>query len=131
MAIPPKDWIKDTEWREVHLTPAGWVSGTIRTEKGRYENERDPPPDCLISVRMLQKMPADPGQAPADWSEIRWCTNDLKALERAQEKFGVLPWHAPALSPSSAASHSAIPGLASMRLSESRRPRPSGRPERP
>ena len=73
----------------MHLTPTGWVSGTIRIEKGRYENERDPPPDWLISVRMLQKVPTDPGQAPADWSEIRWCTNDLKALERAQEKFGL------------------------------------------
>lgn len=82
-------------------------------------------PDCESDTSGEEER-AVTRQAPADWSEIRWCTNDLKALERAQEKFGVLPSYAPALSPCSAASHSAIPGLASMRLSESRR-RPRGR----
>jgi hypothetical protein len=123
MAIPPQDWIKDTEWREVHLTPLGWVRGTIRTERGRYENERDPPPDCLMTVRLLESMPTDPEQKPADWSEIRWYTPDLKSLEEAQGNFGVLPSYAPALSPKSAAAHPMLPGLATMQLSESRRPR--------
>jgi hypothetical protein len=122
MPVPMEDWIKDTAWTEMHLTATGWLRGTKRTEKGRYENEVAPPPDCLMTVRSLECVPADPREKQTEWTEIRWRIPDAERIEQAQENWGVLPRSAPPLSPQSASKHLALKNLSTMRLSELRRP---------
>ncbi len=122
MAVPKQDWIKDTVWTEMHLTATGWVRGTIRTEKGRFENEVDQPPDCLMTVRSLERVPSDPHEKQTEWTEIRWRVPDIERIERAQDNWGVLPYSAPPLSPKSASEHPALSNLPTMRLAELRRP---------
>lgn len=122
MAILREDWLKDVTWREMHLTWVGWKRGTIRTEKGRYEMEIERPPDCLMTVRSLEKIPTDKTEKPADWSEIRWRINDTHRIEAAQEKWGVLPRSFPALSAKTAAEHRGLNTIAAMRLPDVQRP---------
>lgn len=121
MAVPKEDWLKDTAWTEMHLTSTGWRRGTIRAEKGRFENEVDPPPDCLMTVRSLHRIPSNPQEKPTEWSEIRSRVLDMERIEQAQDNWGVLPRHAPPLSTKSASEHPALKNLPAMRLSESRR----------
>jgi hypothetical protein len=122
VTIPKADWIKDTVWHESHLTPGGWVHGTIRTEKGRFENEVDAPPDRLMTVRSLERVPTDGSEKVSDWSEIRWKTGNVESLEVAQERWGVLPRRAAALSRESASQHPTLKNLLLMMRSENRRP---------
>lgn len=124
MVISREDWLKDTAWYEAHLTPQGWLAGTRRTEKGRYENEREPPDDRVMTVRCLEKIPAGWDEKPRDWSEIKWVTNDLRLLEHLQKNWGVLPRHAPALGAESAMLHLTVPNVRVM--TRSARDRPAG-----
>lgn len=120
MTLPKEDWIKDTAWQEVHLTSGGWVKGTIRTEKGRYEAEIGRPHDCLMTVRSLEKIPTDANDRPAEWSEIRWHSRDVQRIETAQENWGVLPHWFPPLA--SDAQHPALKNIDVMKLPEIKRP---------
>ena len=124
MALPKSDWIKDAIWTEYHLTATGWVRGTHRTERGRYENELEPPPDRLMTVRSLQIVPSDPAKKPIDETEIRWVTGATarQYLEEAQNNWGVLPLHAPALSGVSADANSGLSNVRLMCKSEMQRP---------
>ncbi len=121
MAITQSDWIKDTQWSEYHLTPKGWVSGTVRTEKGRYESATDPPPGRLLTIRSLSCVPSDWKDKPRDWTEIRWATKDVARLKEAQDNWGVLPYTGP-LSDESAAAFSDVPGIHLMKLPAAARP---------
>jgi hypothetical protein len=123
MTIPVEDWIKDTEWREMHLTSHGWIKGTLRTEKGHFEDEIDPPLDRVLTLRILECVPSNPNEKPSDWCEIIWHSRNPATLEAAQEKWGVLPRWAPALSANSAAKYPMLSNLGSMRLSDDKRPR--------
>jgi hypothetical protein len=122
VTILKSDWLKDTVWVEWHLTAGGWTRGTMRTEKGAFENEVLPPPDCLMSIRTLEFMPTSASEKPADWSVIRWIARDAQRLEAAQEKWGVLPLQAPALSADSANEHPEVKRRAVMQMSENQRP---------
>src|ERR1019366_2520207 len=122
MTITTDDWIKDTIWREMHLTSHGWIRGSSRTEKGRFENDVEPPFDRILTVRCLEFIPADPKQIPKDWSEIRWINSNDRYLEEAQELWGVLPRSAPALSAESAKRHLTLKNIRDMRKSENSRP---------
>jgi hypothetical protein len=121
MAITKQDWIKDTDWHEAHLTPRGWWYGTDLSDKG-YIFEKEPPTDRLMTVRRFECIPTDPNRVPQDWSEIRWLTDDVQALERAQARWGVLPDYYPALSAASAADHVGLKNVRTMRQSKDRRP---------
>jgi hypothetical protein len=123
MSIPREDWIKDTEWREVHLTSHGWIKGTIRTEKGHFEEVIEPPGDRVLTIRILESVPTNPDEKPGYWCEIIWHSNNRAALEAAQEQCGVLPRYAPALSAASAAKYPTLSNIGLMRLSEDKRPR--------
>jgi hypothetical protein len=123
MAIPKEDWIKDTVWIEFYLTNTGWMRGTKRTEKGRFENEIEPPVYRLMTVRCLECIPDEGHNRPTEKTEIRWCSDDLEKVTKAQIDWGALPHDAPPLSPQSASKHLALTNLAIMRLPELRRPR--------
>jgi hypothetical protein len=116
-----QDWIKDTDWFEAHLTPRGWRYGTEIRDTG-YKLPKEPPTDRLMTVRCFECTPANPNRAPQEWSEIHWRTNNVEALEKAQDRWGVLPGSAPALSTASAADHLDLKNIRSMRLSKDRRP---------
>jgi hypothetical protein len=121
MPIPRADWIKDTQWSEKHLTPTGWVYGTNRTERGRFEAEIPPPPDCLLTIRSLSCIPSDWSQKPRDWSEIRWATRDMVRLRQAIERYG---WgYTTAISAESFAQHRNIPNIELLALPPHERPR--------
>lgn len=122
MAVPKEDWIKDTVWIEFHLTPTGWLRGTKRTEKGRFENEIEPPIDRLMTVRCLECVPDDATIKPTAKSEIRWRIDDVQYIEKAQSDWGVLPRDAPPLSAEAVARHRPLKNLLTMQLSELRRP---------
>jgi hypothetical protein len=122
MVIPVQDWIKDADWRDVHLTSTGWVKGTLRTEKGRFEDEIEPPPDRVLTIRIVESVPSNPEELPKEWSEIIWHTKNQTMLEQAQERWGVLPRSAPPLSSASAAKNPLIPGVPYMRLTDQSRP---------
>jgi hypothetical protein len=122
MAVPKEDWVKDTVWVEMHLTGVGWVRGTKRTEKGRFEYEIDPPPDTLMTVRCLECIPDDPKSKPTERTEIRWRVLDVEQIARAQSDWGVLPRHAPPLSADSALKHAALKNLPAMQHFELHRP---------
>jgi hypothetical protein len=123
MALAREDWIKDTEWEEWHLTPrAGWVRGTIRDEKGRFEYEIERPPDCLLTVRRLHRVPVDPNVPPAEWSEIRWRAGNTNVIDAAQAKFGVLPHWFPPLSTEAAKAGAGLRTLSLMLLPPRDRP---------
>ena len=95
----------------------------MRTEKGRYENERDRPDDALLTVRSLAKVPADENERCKDWSEIRWKSTDAQDVEEAQKKWGCLPKTFPALSKESAAKHKALRAVSHMQMPPKMRPR--------
>jgi hypothetical protein len=122
MTITKQDWVKDTDWVDVHLTPCGWRYGTEHYDTG-YKFEKEPPTDRLMTVRHFECIPADPNRASGDWSEIRWRTDDALALERAQDRWGVLPDHFPALSAASAADHVGLKNIMILQLSKDWRPR--------
>jgi hypothetical protein len=121
--VPVQDWIKDADWRDIHLTSTGWVKGTRRTEKGRFEDELEPPADRFLTIRIIELVPSSPDELPREWSEIIWHTENRKFLEEAQERFGVLPRYAPPLSFEAADKNSSLPGVSLMRLSDALRPR--------
>ena len=102
MLITKEDWLKDTVWRETHLTRKNWLKGSARTEKGRFEKGIEPPPDRIITIRHLQLIPSDPKEPMKDWSEIAWVGLNDFYLEEAQESWGVLPRRNPPLSANSA-----------------------------
>ena len=39
MLITKEDWLKDTVWRETHLTRKNWLKGSARTEKAVLKRE--------------------------------------------------------------------------------------------
>jgi hypothetical protein len=114
--------MKDTDWTDCHLTPRGWWYGTEVHDSG-FKREAVPPRDCLMTVRTYSYIPANPGKAMEDWSEIVWRTDDFDALESAQERRGVMPWRAPPLSAASALEHAGLKYIRLMKLPEHRRRR--------
>lgn len=112
--------MKDTDWTDSHLTPQGWKYGTEVHDSG-YKRETVPPRDRLITVRMYSYIPANPHKAMRDWSEIIWRTDDLDALETAQERRGVMPWRAPPLSETSALEHEPLKYIRLMQFRERER----------
>ena len=125
VAVLREDWIKDTTWQESHLTRSGWKSGTMRTEKGRYENERDRPDDALLTVRALNKIPFDEKERCKEWSEVRWRSKDAQGIEEAQKKWGCLPKAFPQLSKESAVEHKTLRAISHMQMPPNMRPRGS------
>lgn len=111
------------------LTPTGWVRGTIRDEKGRFEYEIDPPDDCLMIVRYLEKVPSDPNEKAVDWSEIKQRSRDIQGIETAQGKWGVLPQNFPPLSSENASKNGDLRGIHDM--GKNRKDRPLGSRIRP
>ncbi|SRR6266446_1618585 len=118
--------MKDTDWADHHLTPGGWRRGTEVHDSG-YRREAVPPRDRLITVRVYSYIPTNPRKAMRDWSEITWRTDDLGALETAQERRGVMPWGAPRLSLASALEHAALKYIRLMQLPEPQRDAITGR----
>jgi hypothetical protein len=100
----------------------GWWYGTEAHDSG-FKREAVPPRDCLMTVRTYSYIPANPGKAMEDWSEIVWRTDDFDALETAQERRGVMPWRAPPLSAASALEHAGLKYIRLMKLPEHRRRR--------
>ncbi len=124
MVITREEWTPDTNWVEYHLTSTGWVSGTQRTEKGRYENETDPPFDRLLTVRTFDFLP--PVGTPKKWSEIRWLAKNLQSIEEAQGDWGALPSIAPPISAENANSYPQLSKfLPVMQMGQERRPKGS------
>ena len=120
--ISTKDWIPQTAWRDMYLTPTRWIWGTVRDEKGRFEREIDPPDDCLMIARRLDKVPTNPLEKEVHWSEIKWRSKDVQGIELAQGKWGVLPQDFPPLSLENAAKHGDLRGIKDMKKSEKIRP---------
>ena len=131
MAVPRSDWLKDTVWTEYHLSSAGWEAGTSRSEKGRFENEVDPPADRLLTIRSLCYVPSAASEKPRFWSEIRWLSPNLEAVLDAQRLAGVLPPYASALCQESADSYPQLKTAAVMRQPADDRPRPRMKHQRP
>ena len=74
-----------------------------------------------MTVRTYSCIPADPKKTLQDWSEILWRTDNLHSLETAQEKWGIMQWHAPPLSASSAIEHAPLKYIRVMQLPELQR----------
>ncbi len=91
MLILHQDWIKDTDWIEYHLTNRGWARGSIRRERGIFEQPVDVVQGRLMTIRSLETIPSDPKKPVVGKSEIRWITDRIVELERAQDDWGVLP----------------------------------------
>ena len=86
-----------------------------------YKRETVPPANCLMTVRTYSCIPADPKKTMQDWSEILWRTDNLHSLETAQEKWGIMQWHAPPISASSAIEHAPLKYIRVMQLPELQR----------
>lgn len=122
-----QEWVKDTDWVEIHLTPRGWRDGTYVSDKG-YRFRREPPHDRLMTIRCFEYIPADPNRGQEEWSEIYWRTDNTPAIERAQNRWGVLPSHSPPLSAESAAEHIGLKNIRVMRLPSKSAPVTTARP---
>lgn len=131
MVITREEWTPDNIWIEYHLTSTGWVRGTERTEKGRYENETEPPFDRVLTIRTFDFMP--PVGAPKKWSEIRWVAKNLQIVEETQDDWGALPSFAPAITTENARNFPQLSRfLSAMQTGQGRRPKGSRvRPRRP
>jgi hypothetical protein len=116
----------NTTWSDSHLTPRGWRHGSEVSSWGTIWPST-PPRDCLMSIRAYSYIPDDPKKTMTEWSEIIWRTDDLDALETAQQRRGVMPWRAPPLSAASALEHAGLKYIRLMQLPERRRDAITGR----
>lgn len=124
MPILKSEWTQEIAWLEFHLTAKnGWIGGTVRAYGGRYEIEIFAPSDRLMTVRNLEKIPNDPAEKPAKWSEVKWVLDDVNSVDRAQRDWGSLPRYREPLSDTNAEIYSYLPLIGDMCLPAKRRAR--------
>lgn len=80
-----------TEWREWHLTPGGWIPGTVKYDF-EDRDEKPPPPDRVLTCTYSEK-PISP-VSPAMQREVTkdWESKDQQAVETLRKKYGDCPW---------------------------------------
>lgn len=76
------------EWTEWHLTPAGWVRGSERTDFGREEVE--PPSDRVVTVRYIDE---NSGYKAHQSHSEEWRSDDDVAVKSLLDQYGPAPAH--------------------------------------
>jgi hypothetical protein len=74
------------EWTEYHLTPLGWVRGTVKTDFDREDVE--PPADRILSVRYIEE---HTGYGGGRRHEERWRSDDGTAVDASLKEYGPAP----------------------------------------
>jgi len=76
------------EWTEYHLTPAGWVTGTEKTDFNRTDRPR--PLDAVQTVKVGDFLSSIYSKVDHT-REITWEVDDAMAIAKLKRKFGEAP----------------------------------------
>ena len=77
------------EWTDWHLTPAGWVTGSERTDGVGIE-EQPIPPDRVLTQRWAEEQ-SSPFGSMYRGLETRWESDDKETTQELIKKFGKCP----------------------------------------
>jgi hypothetical protein len=76
------------EWTEYHLTPAGWMRGSEKTDFD--QNEVTPPADRVLTMRYVEEHAGYSGSQ--DHEEV-WRSEDAAEVKTLLDQHGPAPSH--------------------------------------
>jgi hypothetical protein len=77
------------EWTEWHLTPAGWLRGSERTDGVGVELKPDPE-DRVLTKRWTEEQ-SSPYSSMERYETTIWRSGDEEAIKRYLEQYGDFP----------------------------------------
>ena len=77
------------EWREWHLTPRGWVRGTVKYDFDK--TELPTPPERVLTCTYTEEVTSPVSPAMSRTVDEDWRSEDLQLVETLLKQYGECP----------------------------------------